>query len=138
MTADYRREYKLNHYNTERRSPPLSNNIISTARSMNIHNDLDNSGMGNSSAHYQPPTDTIEVLESNEPTVTLSAQASTSSNHSHTSNRVQNLSLLNQANLTSNLTGLEAGLGTLTYASLGSAVNLQELSRSFPPYDHDS
>ena len=109
-----------------------------TAGSIAIINDLDNSEMENSSAHYQPLADTIEVLKANEPTVALSAQTSTSSDNSYTSNRAQNLSLLNQAILTSNVTGLEAALSTLIYASLRSAVKLQELSRSFPPYDHDS
>ena len=112
--------------------------IIGTAGSIDIHNDLDDSEIRNSSAHYQPLTDAIESLEVNEPTMALSAQASTSSDHSSTSNGVQNLSLLNQANLTNNVAALRAALGTLTYASIEFAVKLQESSRSFPPYDHDS
>ena len=112
--------------------------IIGTAGSIDIHNDLDDSEIGNSSAHYQPLTDAIEVLEANEPTMALSAQASTSSDQSYTSNGAQNLSLINQANLTNNVAILQAALGILTYASIKPAVKLQVLSKSFPPYDHDS
>ena len=108
------------------------------AGSIDIHNDLDDSEIGNSSAHNQPLTNAMEVLEANEPTMALSAQASTSSDHPYTSNGAQNLSLINQANLTNNVAGLGAALGTLTYASIKSTVKLHELSRSFPPYDHDS
>ena len=108
-----------------------------TTGSIDIINDLDNSKMENSSAHYQLLADTIEVLNANEPTVALSAQTSTSSDNSYTSNRAQNLSLLNQAILTSNVAGLKTALGTLTYASLRFAVKLQELSRSFH-HDQDS
>ena len=111
---------------------------IGTDGSIDIHDDLDGSEMGNSSAHYQPLTDVIEVLEANEPTMALSAQVSTSSDHSYTSNGAQNLRLIHQANLTNNVAGLGAALGTPTYAIIKSAVKLQELGRSFPPYDHDS
>ena len=117
---------------------PFQSYIISTAGSIDIHNDLDDSDIRNSTVHYQPLTDAIEVLEASEPTMALSAQVSTSLDHSYTFNGAQNLSLLNQANLTNNMAGLGAALGTITYASIKYAVKLQELSRSFPLYYHNS
>ena len=99
---------------------------------------MDDSEIENSSAHHQPLTDAIEALESNESTMTLLAQASTSPNHPYSSNEAQKLRLINQVNLTKFGAGAEAVLGTLTYASIESAVKLQELSRSFSAWEDDS
>ncbi|KAL8887904.1 MAG: hypothetical protein Q9215_004583 [Flavoplaca cf. flavocitrina] len=57
----------------------------------------------------------------------LPVQASTPSDHSYTFNGAENLRLINPAHLTKNMAGLEAALGTLSYASIRSAVKLQEL-----------
>ncbi|KAL8828417.1 MAG: hypothetical protein Q9191_002598 [Dirinaria sp. TL-2023a] len=92
-----------------------------------VWDDVDDSEIGSPSAHHQPLTDAIEALEAKEPTMALSTQASTSSDHSYISNRTQSLGLINQANLTNNVTGLEAALGTLTYASIKSTFKLQQL-----------
>ena len=50
----------------------------------------------------------------------------------------KNFRFINQTNLTNNVAGLGAALGTLTYASTKSALKLREPNRSYPPYDHDS
>ena len=78
-----------------------------------------------------------ESLEANEPIMALPVQASTPSDHSYTFTGAENLRLINPAHLTNNMAGLEAALGTLSYASIRSAVKLQELGRSFSLCDHD-
>ena len=99
---------------------------------------MDDSEIGSSSVDYQFLIDAIESLEAEEPNMALSAQTSTSPNHSYASNQAQNLTLIHQANLANNVAGLGGALGTLTYASIKSAVKLQALSRSFTAYDDDS
>lgn len=98
-----------------------------------LRDDVDDSEIGSPSAHHQPLTDAIEAFKAKEPNMTLPAQASTSSDHSYTFNRTQNLGLINQAHLINNVAGLEAALGTLTYASLQCALKLQELIDGFKP-----
>ncbi|KAL9010040.1 MAG: hypothetical protein Q9180_009340 [Flavoplaca navasiana] len=63
----------------------------------------------------------------------LQVQASTPSDHSCTTNGYENLRLINPANLTNNIAGLGAALGTFSYASIKSAVKLQELATRLKP-----
>ncbi|KAL8790290.1 MAG: hypothetical protein Q9213_000642 [Squamulea squamosa] len=100
---------------------------------MEIHNDPNDSEVGNSSAHYQPLTDATEALRKNESPMALSARASTTSDHSYISNGAENLRLINQVNLPNEVARLGAALGTLPYAGIKSAVKLQELIKCLGP-----
>ena len=103
-----------------------------------LRDDIDDSEIESLSVHHQSLTDAIETLEVKESIMILSAQASISSNYSYIFNRTQNLELINQVNLTNNVTKLEIALDLLTYTSIKSVFKLQKLSTSFSAYDHDS
>ncbi|KAL8772972.1 MAG: hypothetical protein Q9209_001992 [Squamulea sp. 1 TL-2023] len=55
------------------------------------------------------------------------------SDHSCTSNGAESLRLINQANLANEVARLGAALGTLPYASIKTAVKLQELIKALKP-----
>ncbi|KAL9627040.1 MAG: hypothetical protein Q9204_006851 [Flavoplaca sp. TL-2023a] len=63
----------------------------------------------------------------------LPVQASTPSDHSYTFNGAENLRLINPADLTNNMAGLGAALSTLSYASIRSAIKLQDLASRLKP-----
>ena len=116
----------------------FQNYIIDTIDFIDIHNDLNDLKIKNSSIHYQFLTNAIEIFEINELIMILLSQTSTSSNHSYIFNEIQNFNFFNQINLTNNVIKFEIALDTFIYAIIKFAIKLQKLSKFFSLYDHNS
>lgn len=127
------KEVGFNSADEDEESVSLQSIILNPDGTIEIKNDSANPDTEIYLAHYQPLTEVIDALKSNEQTKDLPAYGLASFDASENFNRAVTLRLLSQANFADDTIGFRNTLGGLKYGCIKFTAELQNLSKSISP-----
>lgn len=121
----------LNSAEQHEENVSLQSFVLNPNGTVQMKSDSLNSDTEIYSAHYQPLTEVIDALKTNEQMKDLLANRLALSGASDNFDKALTLKVLNQTKLTHEISGFQATFDALQYGCIKSAAELQRLSKSF-------